>query len=113
MMQRAVGVELRSDDGSSAVDRRCSVVAERFIAGRVILAGDAAHLFTPTGGFGMNTGIDDASNLAWKLAAMVQGWGGPNLLAVLRARAAADRRTQHREVRELNKNLVNVPMDAG
>ena len=42
---------------------------------------DTVHLFTPTGGFGMNTGIDDASNLAWKFAAMVQGWGGGGLLA--------------------------------
>ncbi|HEX2115839.1 MAG TPA: FAD-dependent oxidoreductase [Alphaproteobacteria bacterium] len=57
-----------------------ALVAERFAAGRVLLAGDAVHLFTPTGGFGMNTGIDDAANLSWKLAAMVQGWGGPNLL---------------------------------
>jgi hypothetical protein len=47
----------------------------------VWLAGDAVHLFTPTGGFGMNTGIDDVANLGWKLAAMVQGWGGPGLLA--------------------------------
>jgi hypothetical protein len=39
------------------------------------------HLFTPTGGLGMNTGIDDAANLAWKLAAVLQGWGGPELLA--------------------------------
>ena len=58
-----------------------ALVAERFAEGRVLLAGDAVHLFTPTGGFGMNTGIDDAANLAWKLAAMVQGWGGSNLLA--------------------------------
>jgi 2-polyprenyl-6-methoxyphenol hydroxylase-like FAD-dependent oxidoreductase len=57
-----------------------ALVAERFHAGRVFLAGDAAHLFTPTGGFGMNTGVDDVSNLAWKLAATVQGWGGPELL---------------------------------
>ena len=55
--------------------------AERFWSGgRIFLAGDAIHLFTPTGGFGMNTGIDGAANLAWKLAAMVQGWGGPGLL---------------------------------
>jgi hypothetical protein len=47
----------------------------------VFLAGDAAHLFTPTGGFGMNTGIDDVANLAWKLAACEHGWGGPDLLA--------------------------------
>ena len=41
------------------------------------------HLFTLTGGFGMNTGIDDAANLAWKLAAMVQGWGGRGLIGQL------------------------------
>jgi 2-polyprenyl-6-methoxyphenol hydroxylase-like FAD-dependent oxidoreductase len=57
-----------------------ALVAERYRAGRIFIAGDAAHLFTPTGGFGMNTGIDDSSNLAWKLAAMLQGWGGPLLL---------------------------------
>lgn len=57
-----------------------ALVAERYQAGRVMLAGDAAHLFTPTGGFGMNTGIDDSANLAWKLAAVLQGWGGPGLL---------------------------------
>jgi 2-polyprenyl-6-methoxyphenol hydroxylase-like FAD-dependent oxidoreductase len=56
--------------------------AERFWSGRrIFLAGDAIHLFTPTGGFGMNTGIDGAANLAWKLAAMLQGWGGKALLA--------------------------------
>ena len=57
-----------------------ALVAERYRAGRVFLAGDAAHLFTPSGGFGMNTGIDDSHNLAWKLAALVQGWGGAGLL---------------------------------
>ena len=57
-----------------------ALVAERYKAGRIMIAGDAAHLFTPTGGFGMNTGIDDSSNLAWKLAAVLQGWGGPKLL---------------------------------
>jgi 2-polyprenyl-6-methoxyphenol hydroxylase-like FAD-dependent oxidoreductase len=57
-----------------------ALVAERFRAGRIFIAGDAAHLFTPTGGFGMNTGIDDSANLAWKLWALVEGWGGPRLL---------------------------------
>ena len=57
-----------------------ALVAEGFWDRRVLLAGDAVHLFTPTGGFGMNTGIDDVDNLAWKLAAMVQGWGGGRLL---------------------------------
>jgi 2-polyprenyl-6-methoxyphenol hydroxylase-like FAD-dependent oxidoreductase len=58
-----------------------ALVAERYKAGRIMIAGDAAHLFTPTGGFGMNTGIDDSSNLAWKLAAVLRDWGGPKLLA--------------------------------
>ncbi len=56
------------------------VVAERYRAGRVFLAGDAAHLLWPLGGFGMNTAIGDAVDLAWKLAAVVQGWGGATLL---------------------------------
>jgi 2-polyprenyl-6-methoxyphenol hydroxylase-like FAD-dependent oxidoreductase len=56
------------------------LVANSYGAGRVVMAGDAVHLFTPQGGFGMNTGIDDVANLSWKLAALVQGWGGPNLL---------------------------------
>ena len=57
------------------------LLAESFGGERVWLVGDAAHLFTPTGGLGMNTGVDDAVNLAWKLAGDVQGWGGPDLTA--------------------------------
>jgi 2-polyprenyl-6-methoxyphenol hydroxylase-like FAD-dependent oxidoreductase len=58
-----------------------SLVAERYGAGRLFIAGDAAHLFTPTGGFGYNTAIDDIANLAWKLAARINGWGGAGLLS--------------------------------
>jgi len=58
-----------------------TLVAERFGGERAFIAGDAAHLFTPTGGQGYNTSVDDASNLGWKLAAVCQGWGGPGLLA--------------------------------
>jgi 2-polyprenyl-6-methoxyphenol hydroxylase-like FAD-dependent oxidoreductase len=50
-------------------------------SGRIHLAGDAAHLFTPTGGLGMNTGVSDAIDLAWKLGANIQGWAGSNLLS--------------------------------
>jgi hypothetical protein len=56
------------------------VVAERYQDGRVFLAGDAAHLNWPAGGFGMNTGVGDAVDIAWKLAAVLQGWGGAHLL---------------------------------
>ena len=55
-------------------------VAPRFRDGRVFLVGDAAHRFPPTGGLGLNTGIQDAHNLAWKLAAVEHGHDGPDLL---------------------------------
>jgi 2-polyprenyl-6-methoxyphenol hydroxylase-like FAD-dependent oxidoreductase len=60
---------------------RRELVADRYREGRVFIAGDAAHLMSPTGGFGMNTGIGDAVDLGWKLEAAVKGWGGPSLLA--------------------------------
>ena len=56
------------------------VTAARYGQGRVWLAGDSAHQLIPTGGYGMNTGVVDAANLAWKVAAAVQGWGGQTLL---------------------------------
>ena len=56
-----------------------ALVAEHYQCGRMFLAGDAAHLFTPLGGLGMNTGIGDVMNLCWKLAAVRQGWAGPRL----------------------------------
>ncbi|HEY1704452.1 MAG TPA: FAD-dependent monooxygenase [Trebonia sp.] len=56
------------------------MLADRYRDGRVFLAGDAAHLVIPTGGLGMNTGVGDAVDLAWKLAGTLRGWGGPLLL---------------------------------
>ena len=56
------------------------LLADRYGDNRVFLAGDSAHLVIPTGGLGMNTGVGDAIDLAWKLAATLEGWGGPNLL---------------------------------
>jgi 2-polyprenyl-6-methoxyphenol hydroxylase-like FAD-dependent oxidoreductase len=55
-------------------------VASDWRRGRVFLAGDAAHLFVPTGGVGMNTGIGDAADLAWKLEGVLRGWAGERLL---------------------------------
>ncbi len=54
--------------------------ASRYRSGRLLLAGDAAHLFFPLGGQGLNLGLQDATNLAWKLAATVRGWAPPGLL---------------------------------
>ncbi|MFB7086550.1 FAD-dependent oxidoreductase [Streptomyces sp. NPDC056296] len=55
-------------------------VARSYRSGRVLLAGDSAHEMSPTGAFGSNTGIQDAHNLAWKLAAVLEGWAGDGLL---------------------------------
>ncbi|MDJ0345166.1 FAD-dependent monooxygenase [Streptomyces sp. H10-C2] len=81
-------------------------VAERYGAGRVFLAGDSAHEMSPTGAFGSNTGIQDAHNLAWKLAAVLRGWAGPGLLetydaerrpvALATSARAAARSAEHR-----------------
>ncbi|MGH6923773.1 MAG: FAD-dependent monooxygenase [Propylenella sp.] len=60
--------------------RRSELIAKTYRAGRVFLAGDAAHTMSPTGGFGMNTGVIDAVNLGWKLQAALQGWAGERLL---------------------------------
>jgi 2-polyprenyl-6-methoxyphenol hydroxylase-like FAD-dependent oxidoreductase len=62
-----------------------ALVADRYSVGRVFLAGDAAHEMTPSGGFGMNTGIQDVHNLAWKLAAVLQGHATPRLLETYEA----------------------------
>src|SRR6516162_7888717 len=65
---------------ASGAWRKAAMVADQFRAGRVFLAGDAAHRLTPAGGLGLNTGIQGAHNLAWKLAAVLHGWAGPDLL---------------------------------
>jgi 2-polyprenyl-6-methoxyphenol hydroxylase-like FAD-dependent oxidoreductase len=59
---------------------RAAAVAHRFRAGRVFLAGDAAHRLTPAGAFGLNTGVQDVHNLAWKLSGVLAGWAGNGLL---------------------------------
>jgi 2-polyprenyl-6-methoxyphenol hydroxylase-like FAD-dependent oxidoreductase len=64
----------------SAWNAGYTLVAEKFQRGRIFLGGDAVHLFTPAGGLGYNTAIEDAVNLGWKLAAVLKGWGGAALL---------------------------------
>ena len=86
--------------------------AERLWSGhRTFLAGDAIHLFTPTGGFGMNTGIDGVANLAWKLAALVQGWGGSRLAASYEVERKPIARRNTTAAQGLAKNVGAVKVD--
>jgi 2-polyprenyl-6-methoxyphenol hydroxylase-like FAD-dependent oxidoreductase len=78
--ERTIGVPVKYDMLSCAPWRQNLLLADRYGAGRVFIAGDAAHLVIPTGGLGMNSGVGDATDLAWKLAATLKGWGGPGLL---------------------------------
>ena len=98
LMRRFVGVEPGGgvevevlQTSSFPIQER---IAERYASGRVVLAGDAAHLFPPYMGQNMNTGIGDVTNLGWKLAALLQGWGSDALLPSYSAeRRAIARRT--------------------
>ena len=79
--ERTIGVTVDYEMLYVGAWKQNLLLADRYRAGRVFLAGDAAHLMIPTGGLGMNTGVGDAIDLSWKLHATLQGWGGPNLLA--------------------------------
>lgn len=80
VLHRAVGAEFDvACDHVGFWDLRFTI-ADAYRKGRVFVAGDAAHSHPPYGGYGINTGFEDATNLGWKLAATLQGWGGPRLL---------------------------------
>jgi 2-polyprenyl-6-methoxyphenol hydroxylase-like FAD-dependent oxidoreductase len=86
IMRRAMG----NDRGEWTVRRvmpwrRSQFTADRYTAGRILLAGDAAHTTSPTGGHGLNTGLGDVSDLGWMLDALLRGWGGERLLAAYSA----------------------------
>jgi 2-polyprenyl-6-methoxyphenol hydroxylase-like FAD-dependent oxidoreductase len=78
---RAVGRDFDFDVLSIVPWTRRELVAERYQDGRVFIAGDSAHVTSPTGGFGMNTGIQDAVDLSWKITATLQGWAGDDILS--------------------------------
>ena len=79
-LRTAIGADLEMEIVDIAPWQAEAICAERLQAGRVFLAGDAAHVVPPNGGFGGNAGVQDALNLAWKLAAVVKGEAGPALL---------------------------------
>jgi len=80
LMRRCMGRDVPYTVEDKTLWVRKRTVADRFLDGRVCIAGDAAHAHPPNGGLGMNTGIQDAFDLGWKLAATLAGWGGPALI---------------------------------
>jgi 2-polyprenyl-6-methoxyphenol hydroxylase-like FAD-dependent oxidoreductase len=84
-LRTAIGADLPMEVVDVANWRAEANWAERLREGRIFLAGDAAHVVPPNGGFGGNMGVQDARNLAWKLAAVLKGEAGPALLETYEA----------------------------
>ncbi len=100
-LRRAIGCDFPHEIISVIGWTRRELVATAFGRGRVFIAGDCAHVNSPSGGYGMNTGMGDAVDLAWKLAAALEGWGGENLLDSYNAER---RSIAQRNVSEATKN---------
>ncbi|RKE66114.1 FAD-dependent oxidoreductase [Pseudorhodoplanes sinuspersici] len=113
MFQEAVGAPINAEILSYGTwIAGYALVAEKFQRGRVFIAGDAAHLFTPAGGLGYNTAIEDAVNLGWKLAAAIRGKAGPDLLASYEAERQPNARRNTGYARQFADSLglfVPVP----
>jgi len=94
MIRERTGIDLEYEILSADAWFASELLADHYSDRRIILAGDACHLHPPFGGYGMNMGIGDGVDLGWKIAAMLQGWGGPTLVASYEA----ERRPVHRAV---------------
>jgi 2-polyprenyl-6-methoxyphenol hydroxylase-like FAD-dependent oxidoreductase len=94
LIRQRTGIDLPYEILSSDAWTSNELMADRYADRRIILAGDACHLHPPAGGYGMNMGVGDGVDLGWKIAATLQGWGGPGLLASYEA----ERRPVHRAV---------------
>jgi 2-polyprenyl-6-methoxyphenol hydroxylase-like FAD-dependent oxidoreductase len=101
-IRRAVGIDFDYEILTILPWVRRELVADRFRSGRGFILGDAAHAMSPTGGFGMNTGLGDAVDLSWKLTATLEGWGGPALLDTYETER---RPVGARNVAEASRNL--------
>jgi 2-polyprenyl-6-methoxyphenol hydroxylase-like FAD-dependent oxidoreductase len=80
LIRRSTGIDLPYEILSSDEWVASRLIADRYSDGNVYLIGDACHLHPPFGGFGMNMGFADGVDIGWKMAAVLQGWGGPALL---------------------------------
>ena len=94
LIRQRTGIDLPYEILSSDTWTANELMADRYADRRIILAGDACHLHPPAGGYGMNMGVGDGVDLGWKIAATLQGWGGPELVASYET----ERRPVHRAV---------------
>ena len=94
LIRGRTGIDLPYEILSTDSWTASQLLADRYADRRIILAGDACHLHPPAGGYGMNMGVGDAVDLGWKIAATLQGWGGPALVASYEA----ERRPVHKTV---------------
>jgi len=94
LIRNRTGVDLPYEILSTDTWSASELLADRYADRRIILAGDACHLHPPAGGYGMNMGVGDGVDLGWKIAATLQGWGGPELVNSYEA----ERRPVHRAV---------------
>lgn len=94
LIRRSTGIDLPYEILSADEWTASQFIADTYSNGRIFLIGDACHLHPPTGGYGMNMGISDSVDLGWKLAAVLQGWGGEEMLGSYEA----ERRPVHRRV---------------
>jgi 2-polyprenyl-6-methoxyphenol hydroxylase-like FAD-dependent oxidoreductase len=109
LLHKAIGGEFSAEIRAINPWVRRAVVAETMGRGRCFLLGDAAHQLSPTGGFGMNTGLGDAVDLGWKIEAVLRGRGGDGLLETydIERRPIGERAV--REATVNFKQLVNLP----
>jgi 2-polyprenyl-6-methoxyphenol hydroxylase-like FAD-dependent oxidoreductase len=117
ILHRAMGKTFKFELLATTHWQHHQSVAAEWQKGNVFLAGDAAHLFAPTGGVGMNTGIADACDLSWKLDATLSGWGGKKLLSSYQAerRPVAWRNSQRSMINSDTIDFVmsQVPQEIG
>ncbi|MEP6873605.1 MAG: FAD-dependent oxidoreductase [Burkholderiales bacterium] len=102
---RAMGRPFDFEILSVVAWQRQELIANRYRERRGFIAGDAAHVMSPTGGFGMNTGLQDTVDLSWKLSAVIEGWGGEGLLA---SYGIERRPVGERNVLEASGNLARM-----
>ncbi len=106
MIRARTGIDLPYEILSADAWYSNELLASHYAEGRMILVGDACHLHPPFGGYGMNMGIGDGVDLGWKIAATLQGWGGPQLVASYEV----ERRPIHRKV--LDEAVANLAVAA-